>query len=147
MDNFSWHGEFTAATPRPSIFCLYCRCNADFLLPLSSGISQRCAVRSIPKSIRVPSPNIEAVEHLRRPGGPFAAYPSLNAALVGLIRYAIAFPTEHTLSAGIARLAEHEQDLIDDFLARAAREGIDLREMLPKPATAEALLALARSYK
>ncbi len=100
-------------------------------------------MRSTPKSIRIPSPILDAVEHLRKPGHPFADYPSLNAAIVGLLRYAVAFPRTHELTAGIARLPENEQDKIDDFLAASARDSIDLRGLLPKPATAEAILSLA----
>ena len=102
-------------------------------------------MRSATKSAKIPIPLLEAVESLRRPGQPLAEYPSLNAALVGLLRYAIAFPRPHRLTVGIARLFPAEQDEIDDFLAAVARDGVDLREILPKPATAAALLSLARN--
>jgi hypothetical protein len=102
-------------------------------------------MRSAPRTVKIPVPLIDTVEYLRRPGHPFTDYPSTNAALVGLLRYAIAFPRPHELTAGIARLPAADQDQIDDLIAKAVRAGVDLREYLPKPATVEALLALARN--
>jgi hypothetical protein len=102
-------------------------------------------MRSAPRTVKIPVPLLEAVDHLRQPGQPLADYPSTNAALVGLLRYAVAFPRPHELTAGIARLPAADQDKIDDLLASAARSGLDLRDHLPKPATAEALLAFARN--
>lgn len=101
-------------------------------------------MRSTPRTVKIPVPLIDAIEHLRQTDQPFADYPSTNAALVGLLRYAIAFPRPHELTAGIARLSPGDQDRIDDLLLEAARSQVDLRQHLPKPATAEALLALAK---
>lgn len=101
-------------------------------------------MRSAPRTVKIPVPLLDAIEHLRQSGQPLADYPSTNAALVGLLRYAIAFPKPHALTAGIARMPAADQDRIDDLLAAAAQSGIDLRTQLPKPATAESLLALAR---
>lgn len=63
---------------------------------------------------------------------------------MGLLVYAVAFPVPHKLTAALARRPADEQDLVHDFLLRAVREGLDLRERLPKPATVEALIELAR---
>jgi hypothetical protein len=101
--------------------------------------------RSDKKSIRIPNALWDAVEELRQPGRSFAAYPSLNAAIVGLIAYAVAFPRPHQLTAALAKMSPEDQDIVHDFLLKAAREGINLRDVLPKPATAEALLRLAKS--
>ena len=84
------------------------------------------------------------MEELRQPGRPLDAYPSRNAAIVGLIANAVAFPRLHQLTAALARMSPEDQDVVHDFLLKAAREGINLRDVLPKPATAEALLLIAR---
>ncbi len=104
-------------------------------------------MRSASKSFKIPLPLLEAVNALRQPGQPLADYASDNAAIVGLIRYAIAFPRRHTLTAGIARLPTSEQDEIDDFLAALATNGGHLAGMVSKPATAEALLQEARRHR
>lgn len=101
-------------------------------------------MRSAPKSVKIPVALLDAIEILRQPGRPLADYPSVNAALVGLIRYAIAFPRPHDLTTGIARCLPDEQDAIDDLLVIVAREKIDLRTVLPKPASAADILAVAR---
>jgi len=100
-------------------------------------------MRSIARTVKVPIPIIEAIECLRKPGQPLSDYPSTNAALVGLLRYAIAFPKPHRLTAGIARLPQSEQDEIDDFLAECARTGRSLSDET-KPLTAAGLLNLSR---
>jgi len=79
------------------------------------------------------------------PARPAISYPSRNAAIVGLIAYAVAFPRPHQLTAALAKMSPEDQDIVHDFLLKAAREGINLRDVLPKPATAEALLRLAKS--
>jgi hypothetical protein len=104
-------------------------------------------MRSAPRTVKVPVPLLEALDHLRKPGQPFADYPSTNAALVGLIAYAVAFPRPHKLTAGLAKMRPEDQDIVHDFLLKAATEGIDLRDVLPKPATAEALLLLAKQHQ
>lgn len=101
--------------------------------------------RSEKQSIRIPHALWDAVEELRQPGRPLAAYPSRNAAIVGLIAYAVAFPRPHQLTAALAKMSTEDQDIVHDFLLKAAKEGINLRDVLPKPATAEALLRLAHS--
>lgn len=101
-------------------------------------------MRSRPKSVRIPVALLDALTILRRPGGPFDEYGNDNAALVGLVLYAVTFPRRHTLTAAIAKMPPQDQNAIHDFLCRAAREGIDIAALLPKPATAEALLKLAR---
>lgn len=42
-------------------------------------------------------------------------------------------------------MSPEDQDILHDFLLKAAKEGINLRDVLPKPASAEALLSLAKS--
>jgi hypothetical protein len=99
-----------------------------------------------PRSIKLPPALEDAFEKLRQPGGPFSDYPSFNAAIVALVLYAVAFPRRHTLTAGIARMHADDQAAIHAFLLAAIERGDDLRTMLPKPATAAALLALARRH-
>lgn len=99
-------------------------------------------MRSVPKTAKIPAPIWEALRELRR--GVLKDYPSDNAALVGILVYVVTFPIPHKLTAALARRPADEQDLVHDFLLKAVREGIDLRERLPKPATVEALIALAR---
>jgi len=41
-------------------------------------------------------------------------------------------------------MSTEDQDIVHDFLLKAAREGINLLDVLPKPATAEALFRLAK---
>lgn len=101
-------------------------------------------MRSKNRTVKIPCPILEAIEILRQPGQPLADYPSVNAALVGLLRYAVAFPRPHRLTAAVARLPEADQDRIDDFLCECARTGRDLRTE-PKPLTAAKILALARA--
>lgn len=104
-------------------------------------------MRSLNKTVRIPVALLESIDALRAPGQPLAEYRSLNAAVVGILRYTAAFPRPHGLTTGIDRLAPDEQDLIDDFTLVVVKRGVDLREHLPKPATAEALLELARKWK
>jgi len=85
------------------------------------------------------------VEELRQPGRSLSAYPSRNAAIVGLIAYAVAFPRPHQLTAALAKMSPEEQDIVHDLLLKAAKEGINLRDVLPKPATAEALYRTAKA--
>ncbi len=103
-------------------------------------------MRSASKSFKIPVPLLESVEHLRQPGKPLAEYPSTNAFVIGLIAYAVAFQRPHGLTAALARLPASDQDIVHDFLLYVVRNEIDLRELLPKPATAEALLELARQH-
>ncbi len=125
--------------------CRDARGATDYQLTQTTGRHHVApSMRSTPRTVKIPVPLLDAVEHLRRPGQPLAAYPSTNAALVGLIAYAVAFPRPHQLTAGLARMPNEDQDAVHDFLLRATVEGIDLREALPKPATAEALLRLAK---
>jgi hypothetical protein len=95
--------------------------------------------------VKVPVPLLDAIEHLHKPGQPPADYPSTNAALVSQITYAVAFPRPQELTAGLAKMRPEDQDIVHDYVLKAVTEGIDLREVLPKPAAAEALLDLARS--
>ncbi len=101
--------------------------------------------RTTPKTVKAPKAILEAISIHRQAGGVWGDYPSDNAALVGLLRYAVVFPCYHHLTVAIAHMRPEQQDAIDDFLCRAAREGIDIGALLPKPATAEALLKLAIS--
>lgn len=100
-------------------------------------------MRSKPVTIKVPSPVAEAIETLLA-RGTLGAYPSRNAAIVGLLTYTAIFPRLHDLTVGIARLPESDQDTIHDFIIRAVRDGTDLAALLTKPATANGLLTLAR---
>jgi hypothetical protein len=84
------------------------------------------------------------VEVLRQPSRPLSAYPSRNAAIVALIAYAVAFPRPHQLTAALAKMSPEDRDIVHDFLLKAAKEEINLRDVLPKPATAEALLGFSR---
>jgi len=102
-------------------------------------------MRSSSKSFKIPVALLDAVDHLRQPGQPLADYPSTNAAIIGLIAYTVAFPRPHELTAGLSRLHPDDQDKVHDFLLRAVKDGIDLRAIAPKPATAQALLELASS--
>lgn len=99
--------------------------------------------RSRTVTIKVPQPVADALEALHAKGA-FGRYPSRNALSVGLLTYAAIFPVEHTLTAEIARLPNAEQDAIHDLILAAARDGRDLAAELPKPATAQDLLKLAK---
>jgi hypothetical protein len=103
--------------------------------------------RSVPKSTKIPIPIIEAVEHMRRPGGPMDAYPSFSSAVVGNILYSAIFPKRHRLTMDLARLHEADQDLVHDFVLHCLQSGQSLASLLPKPATAAALLKLAREWR
>lgn len=102
-------------------------------------------MRSAHKTFKIPVPLGEGFDLLRQPGQPLDDYPSNNAAIVGLMAYAIAFPRRHQLTAGLAKMHPSDQDLVHDFLLKCLKDGTDLKSILPKPATAEALLALARA--
>ena len=102
------------------------------------------SMRSSSKSFKIPVPLLDGLDFLRQTGQPMADYPSTNAAVIGLIAYAVAFPREHQLTAGLSLLRPEEQDLVHDFLLAALQTGINLRDHLPKPAAAADLLALAR---
>jgi len=101
-------------------------------------------MRSSSKSFKIPVPLLDAIDHLRQSGHPLAPYPSTNAAVIGLIAYAVAFPRDHQLTASLSLLRPEDQDAVHDFLLAALKAGINLRDHLPKPATAADLLALAR---
>src|SRR5262245_42604641 len=98
--------------------------------------------RSRPLTAKIPQPVADAL-HVLQGRGVFGPYPSRNALIVGLLTYCVIFPRGHELTAGIARLQPHEQDEIHDFIFVAVERKLDLSALLPKPATAEALLALA----
>lgn len=100
---------------------------------------------AIAKTLKVPPDLWEAFQSLISKGQALDGYPSANAAMVGVLRYTVAFPREHTLTAGIARLPLTEQDEIDAFLLRCTADGTDLRTLLPKNPKAADLLALART--
>ena len=100
--------------------------------------------RSAVKTTKIPTPILDALELLRKVGGPFAGYSSANALHVGLMRYAIAFPREHKLTAAIANLSPGDQDAIDDYLLALAKDGKHLADISSKPTTVEELLRLAK---
>jgi hypothetical protein len=98
-----------------------------------------------PRTIKLPPELEDAFERLRQPGGPFADYPSFNAAIVALVLYSVAFPRRHTLTAGIARMCDDDQAIIHAFILTSLERGDDLRTLLPKPASAKDLLDLAKA--
>ena len=101
------------------------------------------------RTIRIPGPIWEAFEALfQKEDGPFSGFETINAAAAGLFVWATTFNQRpHNLSAGIAKLRGNQRDLIYEFIHFAAVRGIYLGDFLPKPATAESLLALAKSLK
>lgn len=104
---------------------------------------------SEPHTIRLPAPIWQAFEILHRTEGtPQSQYDSLNAAAVSLFVYHVAFhKRKHTLTGGMARMRGVDRDLICEYLLHAVKAGIDLQELLPKPAMAEELLRLAKEWK
>ena len=93
-------------------------------------------------------------------------YPSENAAWIGLARYQLLIGKPHPVTVAIARMHQHDQDIIDDFLLEIATRGLALRGMFlealirraidgcPEPTCQEAaglvpqeLLNLAREWK
>lgn len=82
----------------------------------------------------------------RQPGGEFHGYPSDNAAIENLLLYALAFRRPHALK-GVSALTLVEQDIIHAYVLDCVVNKIDLRPLLPKPATPEALLALAKKWQ
>lgn len=96
------------------------------------------------RTIKIPPALWDAFLLLQKPGKPFADYPSVNAAIVALLLYALAFPRRHTLTGAIARMCQEDQDIIHSFILLCIQQGVDLASLLPKPATAADLLALAK---
>lgn len=99
--------------------------------------------RSKTVTSKVPQPIEDALD-LHMQAGRFGSYANKNQLAVGLKVYAAIFPRVHTLTAEIARLPAAEQDAIHDLVLAAARDGRDLAAELPKPATAQDLLKLAK---
>lgn len=109
----------------------------------SRGNTDHTPMRSKPVTVKIPGAIADALELLLA-NGTLGPYPSRNAAIVGLLTYAAAFPKLHALTVGIAQLPPADQDAVHDFILESVRHGADLAGLLPKPATAAALLELAK---
>ena len=81
--------------------------------------------RSSKKSITVPNPVREGLVAQIHDGT--LAYPSENAAWIGLARYQLLIGKPHPVTAPIARMHSDDQDMIDDFLLDLASRGLNLR--------------------
>jgi hypothetical protein len=77
------------------------------------------------KSITVPNPIREGLVAQLEDGT--LAYPSENAAWIGLARYQLLVGKPHPVTAAIARMHPEDQDMIDDFLLAVASRGLSLR--------------------
>jgi hypothetical protein len=101
------------------------------------------------KSLRLPTDVWEAFQHLyEQEDGPFSEYDSANAAGVGLFLWAVTFSQrKHLLCAAVSKLKDRDRDLIHAFVNYAAKTGLHLGDMMPKPATAADLLALAKKWR
>lgn len=99
-----------------------------------------------PHTIRLPSQIWEAFKLLhQREGTPQSQYETLNAAAANLFIYHVAFhQREHHLTGALAGMRGRDRDLVYDFLLFAVQAGLNVGDLLPKPADASSLLALAR---
>jgi hypothetical protein len=80
--------------------------------------------RSKKTSLNVPNPLLDGIQLLQDKG--IINYPSTNAAIVGLIRYALLKPGPHYITEAISHLHADQQDIIDDFLLEIAQRGHSL---------------------
>lgn len=94
--------------------------------------------------VKVPHSIADALQH-HFDSGALGEYPSRNSMLVGLMLYAAIFPKVHRLTVGIAKLPASDQDAIHDFVLASVKQGKCIADMLPKPATAAAMLKLAKA--
>lgn len=76
-------------------------------------------MRSKTVSIRIPQPLMEAMPDLLKVAG----FDTINALLVGMIRYAYLHGKKHTVTAEFARQPRAEQDKIDDEIVRLFLSG------------------------
>lgn len=76
-------------------------------------------MRSQPRKFRLPT----ALEDSLTARVKEAGYASVSEYVLALVRYDLATRKPHTVTAGIAELPRHEQDKIDDQIARAYAEG------------------------
>ena len=83
--------------------------------------------RSIKKSIAIPQAVRDGLASQIASG--ILDYPSENAAWIGLARYQLLIGKAHPVTAAIARMHQHDQDIIDDFLLEIATRGLALRGM------------------
>lgn len=86
----------------------------------------------------------DAFRFLRAVGRIFGKHKSDSAAMENLVFYSLYFRREHILV--LSELTYHEQDLIHDYTKWCVLNDIDDRERLPKPATAQDVLKLAREW-
>jgi hypothetical protein len=81
--------------------------------------------RSVKKSIAIPQAVRDGLSAQIQNG--ILDYPSENAAWIGLARYQILIGKPHPVTAAIARMHQHDQDVIDDFLLELSSRGLALR--------------------
>lgn len=74
-------------------------------------------MRSKSKNVKIPIPIVEGLEESYVEWG----YRSVNAAIVGLCRYALMVEGKHSVTAPISQLPNHMQDEIDDALLHAVK--------------------------
>ena len=98
-----------------------------------------------PRSFKLSQDLWEAFKHLRQPGKDYSVYPSDNAALENLIAYMLKFRREHKMI--LSQLTLDEQDLVHAYIKWCVLNDIDDREEMPKPATAQDMLAQAKKWK
>lgn len=97
------------------------------------------------RSFKISQDLWDAFKHLRQPGELYGAYRSDNAAMENLIFYMLYFRRPHTLI--LSQLTLEEQDLVHAYTKHCVLHDIDDRARLPKPATAQSVLALAREWQ
>ena len=83
--------------------------------------------RSIKKSIAIPQAVRDGLASQIESG--ILDYPSENAAWIGLARYQLLIGKPHALTAAIARMHQHDQDIISEFMLEIASRGLTLRGM------------------
>jgi hypothetical protein len=84
--------------------------------------------RSIKKSIAIPQSVRDGLASQIESG--ILDYPSENAAWIGLARYQLLIGKPHPVTVAIARMHQHDQDIIDDFLLEIALRRVNLRGRL-----------------
>lgn len=83
----------------------------------------------------------DAFQALRKEGQILSRYRSDNAALEAFLFYALLFRRPHMLM--LQDVTENEEALIHAFTKFCVDTDLDVRDLLPKPATAKDVLKLA----
>lgn len=84
--------------------------------------------RSKTRSFRLPHAVVDALELQMKRG--VIDYPTINAAVQGLMTYQLVVAQEHPLTSEVSRMPQDHQDLIYDFLLEMTQRGLSLKGSL-----------------